>query len=359
MKYFLIIFFCFLSNTIISQQNNCERIVIITIDGVRWQEIFSGVDSTLLFDLNKSVQNDIAKKLYWSNNVQERRKLLMPFFWSYIAENGQLFGNRDYGNLMQVKNKARLSYAGYNEIFTGVIDNNIVSNKAVNNKNNTVLEFLNNIKKNTDSVAIFASWQLFPYIYNEERSNLKINSGYNFNNIDTASTGIKEQSSIEKNICNNPKHTRKDMLTFIAAKEYLVKEKPYVMHIALGEADEFAHHKMYKEYISNLNLVDRMIAELWQTLQDDEVYKNKTTLIITTDHGRGSKERNWDKHGMLVKGSNQTWMAVIGNCIKPNGELKEKRTVYNAQIAETIANLMGETFIQNKKYSTNLTNLLQ
>jgi hypothetical protein len=88
-----------------------------------------------------------------------------------------------------------------------------------------------------------------------------------------------------------------------------------------------------------------MIAELWHWVQTTPGYKDNTTFIITTDHGRGSKESKWSSHGELIKGSSQTWLAVIGPGIKPLGEIKVDQQLYQQQIAQTIAHLLGEEFV--------------
>ena len=60
---------------------------------------------------------------------EERRKLLMPFFWNTIAKQGQVYGNRRYSNNVNTANKYWFSYPGYNEIFTGYPDTAVNSNE--------------------------------------------------------------------------------------------------------------------------------------------------------------------------------------------------------------------------------------
>ncbi len=350
MKIILVLLICF-STKGIAQQKICNKIIVVTIDGVRWQEIFMGADSAILFSQKNN--NSISSSLYWGGTAAQNRKLLMPFTWSYIATHGQLYGNRQYGNKMEVKNAFRFSYAGYNEMFTGFADNGILGNKAINNKNENVLEFLNSFEKNRDSVVVFTSWNLFPYIFNKDRSKLMMNSGYHAND-----SSLNYYNAFEKTILKDDAPTRKDELTFIAAKEYMKAHKPNIVHIGFGEADEFAHDKQYSNYLSNINMVDKMIGELWNFVETDIDYKGKTIMIITTDHGRGSKKKNWDKHGILIPGSQQTWMAVLGCCITPSGEATTKNKIYNAQIAQTIADLYGTKFISNNTVAKSMTSLL-
>ena len=91
-----------------------------------------------------------------------------------------------------------------------------------------------------------------------------------------------------------------------------------------------------------------MIADLWHWVQTTPGYNDNTTFIITTDHGRGKKTGNWSDHGMFVTGSSQTWLAVMGPNIKPSGEIKEDQQIYQKQLAQTIAALLGEEFASNQ-----------
>ena len=91
-----------------------------------------------------------------------------------------------------------------------------------------------------------------------------------------------------------------------------------------------------------------MMADLWNTLQSMAQYKDKTTLIITCDHGRGDKIKStWRDHGTKVEDSHQLWLAVIGPDTNTLGEVKTPGQLYQKQIAATISNLFGFSFISN------------
>src|SRR6478735_7589499 len=140
-----------------AQSTQSENIFIITMDGVRWQEIFTGADNALINNTRFTKDTSLAKQLFWDNSVEERRKKLMPFFWSVIEQRGQLFGNRKYHNYVNVANNHRFSYPGYNEMLTGY-PKGISSNKPVENKNTNILEFLNKQPVYNNKVVAFTSW---------------------------------------------------------------------------------------------------------------------------------------------------------------------------------------------------------
>src|SRR5882757_10426170 len=120
-----------------------RHLFIITIDGFRWQEVFTGADPLLVANENYVKDTVLTRQLYWDSTPELRRRRLMPFFWNTIAERGQLYGNRHFDNNVNVKNFLKISYPGYNEIFTGHTDATS-PNLPINNKNVNVLEYLNN-----------------------------------------------------------------------------------------------------------------------------------------------------------------------------------------------------------------------
>ena len=86
-----------------------------------------------------------------------------------------------------------------------------------------------------------------------------------------------------------------------------------------------------------------MLAELWHLIQSTPEYKDNTSILITTDHGRGRKNQ-WSEHGTFIKGSSQTWLAMMGPNIAPRGEIKEDDQIYSKQLANTMAKMVGEKF---------------
>jgi hypothetical protein len=70
--------------------------------------------------------------------------------------------------------------------------------------------------------------------------------------------------------------------------------------------------------------------------------------LITTDHGRGKAPGKWRSHGTFVSGSSQAWLPLIGPNIKPLGEMKNEEQIYQKQIAQTIATMLGQHFQPGK-----------
>ena len=68
-----------------------SNLFIITIDGFRWQEIFTGADASLINDTIYSRDTATIKMLYWADSENERRQKLMPFFWNILAKKSFAF----------------------------------------------------------------------------------------------------------------------------------------------------------------------------------------------------------------------------------------------------------------------------
>ncbi len=350
MKFVFCCFLLLISAAAIAQPaSNAENIFIITTDGFRWQEVFTGADSELISNPRYVEDTSLLKQLYGDSTAELRRQKLMPFLWNIVAQQGQLYGNRLYENKVDVANFFKISYPGYNEMFTGYPDPVFIPNVPIYNRNANIFEYLNAKKEYAGKVAVFSSWNIFSAILNKRRTHLPINSGYE--NMPDDSSYNNEMINVSQDLIVHKKNTRYDLLTYLGAREYIEHNQPKVVLIGFGETDEYAHGKRYDMYLQQAANVDKMIAELWYYVQTNPFYRNKTTFIITTDHGRGEKPTTWYKHGILTKGSGEAWFAVIGPGISKEGEIKSDQQKYQKQIASTIASLLGEQFDSGKNNS--------
>jgi hypothetical protein len=328
--------------SIVNAQQKTENLIIVTLDGFRWQEVFGGIDSFLVTDKKFTRDSAGMVEKFWAPTKEERRKKLLPFLWNTIALKGQLYGNRWKGSQVNNANKYWFSYPGYNEIFTGYPDDSVNSNDKVWNKNVNVLEFINKQPGYKGKVAAFATWDVFPYILNEKRSGIYVNA-----DVDTLKFADRELKLINdmQFLTTRPIGVRPDIFTYFAAREYFKIYKPKVLYIAFDETDDYAHEGSYDQYIGSSHAQDAMIEDLWKLVQSLPDYKDKTTLLITCDHGRGdANKEEWQHHGEKIADAGQIWIAAIGPNTKPLGEIKNSELIFQRQLATTIAALLGFTF---------------
>jgi len=324
MKGFFILLCWLFFSTSFAQGNKSENIILVTLDGFRWQELFNGADSLLIFD-SKYTHDSSSVNLYWHPSPETRREQLMPFLWSVVGNKGQLYGNREYKNVVNCANPYWFSYPGYSEMLTGWVNKKMSSNRKVVNPNPNILEYINQQPAYEKKVAAFSTWEVIPYV------------------IRASTNGIYTNEDAQWSDCDSLKKTnpapRSDESTFTMAFDYLKSYKPKVMFLSLDGTDHHAHGGRYSEYLDYAHLADSMISELWNWVQSQENYHDKTTLLITTDHGRG-RNKSWKTHGRWAFGSNQMWFAVIGPDTPPSGEIKSPGRYYQKQLARTIGSFL-------------------
>lgn len=319
-----------------------ENIVLITLDGLRWQELFKGADSLFVDDTGmiKSIGSLLGD--FWDEDPVVRRKMLFPFIWSTIATQGQIYGNRKFGNRVDNQNKMWFSYPGYNEILSGFADDErINSNSKMNNPNVTLLEYLNQMPVYKDKVYAYGSWDVFPYIINEERSGVPVNAGFDKAEGDDLTDVEKTINRLQSEIRGPWGGVRLDPFTHHFAMEGMKKYKPRITYIAYGETDDWAHDNEYDQYLWSAKQTDAYIREIWEFIQSDPQYRDKTTMIITTDHGRGTNKSSWKSHGSDVYDAGEIWIAAIGPDTPGIGEMKTQGDWQSAMIARTVFKLLG------------------
>jgi len=342
MRYILLLLSILFFYTNSFTQNKTQNIVLITLDGMRWQEVFGGAVDSLI---NNKAYTENPKELFaefYNEDIDKRRRNLMPFFWNVIAKDGQLYGNRWRGSEVDVANSQWFSYPGYNEILTGAADPDIRSNKKIYNSNVTVLEWLAKQPGFENKVAAFGSWDVIPYIINDKRCGFPVNAG--FDTVSTGNISAREHflNDLMDEIPSPFSSVRLDAFTHHYALEYMKREKPRILYIAYGETDDFAHDGKYDYYLKSANKTDKWIESIWNYIQSDNFYRNKTTLFITTDHGRGiSPMSAWTDHGSDVPHASEIWCAVIGPDTKALGEVVNSEPIFAKQFAPTLAGILG------------------
>src|SRR5262249_10318206 len=80
-----------------------KNVVIVTIDGFRWQEVFTGADQAYFKKSSDGKPTD-AERRFWRDEAAARRETLMPFFWRTIAKEGVIFGDPSRQSLVHLTN---------------------------------------------------------------------------------------------------------------------------------------------------------------------------------------------------------------------------------------------------------------
>jgi hypothetical protein len=335
-----------------------EYVFLVTADGIRHQEVFTGVDPALMSDqakTNSGTQSPAElRKKFWAEAPGERREKLMPFFWKELVKEGVIYGNRELGSEVVCRNPHWFSYPGYAEILNGGPVAEIDSNDSKFSPRETVLEFLRRkYDLKPGQVAAFGSWEVFNWITMQKEGAIFCNAGYEA--IDRASgikptKRMKEWSALQFEMLTGWDTVRHDAVTLGLALEYLGAEKPRFMYLALGETDDWAHDRRYDRTVQYVAYFDEALRRLWTTLQSNRRYRGKSAMIVTTDHGRGRTPRDWTSHGKDVPGANEAWLAVFGPNVQKIGEMKGGAQYSLSNVAATMLVMLG---IDPKEYDKN------
>ena len=292
-----------------------NRVVVIAIDGLRWQELYG----------------------------RAGRDSLMPFILEMGRRNGAMLGNRNRKCRMEVANGVWKSYAGYSEMLCGTTDDShIFDNRKQNNPNRSVLEMAAACSEYNGKVRAVASWDVIPYILRQKKSHLPVD--------------YRSAQRVSKQV-------RCDSITAQHAINTLEKHHPKLLFVEFCETDYYAHNGQWHHYLQAAQRNDEFIRRLWQYCQSDSYYHDKTTFIITCDHGRGESlgahfnrgevdsNASWAHHDHSVKGSNQTWLVAFGKGIQHLGEVEGGQVIYTRQVAPTIAKILHIPFTTGKRES--------
>jgi hypothetical protein len=322
-----------------------ENVILVLVDGLRWQEVFTGADSTLMNEKNGGVEKaDALKQAYWRDTPEARREALLPFLWCTVSKHGQLYGNQDKGSIVKVTNTFHFSYPGYSEMIVGYADTAINSNQKRPNPNVSVFEWLNKKKNFKGKVAAFGAWDVVPWIINRERCGFYVNGGVEpvaFGKISAAQSLLNRlKVDLFRPWAGEPY----DAITFYAALEFIKANQPRAFWLTFGETDEFAHEGRYDRYLDAARRTDALLDTLWNTLQTMQQYRGKTTLIVAVDHGRGLAPQEWKSHGAKINGADNIWIAIIGPDTPALGERANAGVHTQSQIAATVAAALGEDY---------------
>jgi hypothetical protein len=320
--------------------------VVIVSDGLRWQEVFTGADPLLLNEANGGIwdKEEHLRKEFWREDAGERRRALLPFLWNTVAVRGQIFGNQTLGSVARVTNGLAFSYPGYNEMLTGHPDPKINSNEFGPNPNISVLEWLNTLPDLHGKVSVFATWAIFKDIFNVARSHLPLQGGWDPPYHGSLSPQQALLNRLYETTTRLDEEDVYDAFLQVPLLESFTTQQPRVLFVGYGETDDWAHAGRYDLVLHSAHHFDHFVSELWERLQSLPAYRDRTTFIITTDHGRGSGPTEWKEHGVEQKGSENIWIAVLGPDTAPLGERRQTAEVHQAQIAATVAALLGKDY---------------
>ena len=128
-----------------------------------------------------------------------------------------------------------------------------------------------------------------------------------------------------------------DNKTFDNIKNVITFHHPRLIIVNLPETDVKGHSGIWNNYVSAIQRVDNLISELWSLIQSDSIYRDKTTLFVTNDHGRHTNDSK--NHGDNCEGCRHIMLLAIGPDT-PKGVV-DSTTRKQIDIAPTVGRLLN------------------
>jgi hypothetical protein len=133
-----------------------------------------------------------------------------------------------------------------------------------------------------------------------------------------------------------------DELSVYITKQLMRRLAPSLLWVTLHDID-IAHSGTFSLYLDGIKRSDRLCAELWQTIQKDPEYANRTTMFILPDFGRDSDidsgGNGFQHHRTGDAASRTTWMMVLGPDVKQNVVID--RPIESTDLIPTLGTYFG------------------
>jgi hypothetical protein len=135
-------------------------------------------------------------------------------------------------------------------------------------------------------------------------------------------------------------NTSGDIATWDSLHSFAVRNHPSLSYTVFGQVDDVAHTGDWSNYLASIRRVDSLIFEVWRFLRSDSVYRDSTTLIVTSDHGRhDARHGGWWEHGCACHGCRHILFLALGPGIKADTVVSHRR--FQADIAPTVGRLLN------------------
>ena len=316
-----------------------RNLVLITLDGVRTEEIFGGFDEIIASHSATQPYSEIeeVRGRFIGTTREARREALMPVLWGKLVPQGVVFGNRELGSPMRVQNPHCFSAPGYTEMLTGAPRAEVSTNDVRRYAYRTALEIVaRKLQLPMGAVAQIGSWDGFSSAAASRDGIILTTGAFDALPARFSTPEADTLAGLRKDVLGLWEEGSEDVISFRIAEAYIEANSPRLTWIGLGNSDDWAHADRYDRLLVYLNRVDRLIGELWDGLQANPRYKDQTTFIITTDHGRGLKGKNWSEHDCSIPGSEWIWAVVVGPDTPATGEARNTPELYQGQVAATL-----------------------
>lgn len=275
-------------------------VVIVALDGVRWQEIFEGTEPA------RSPANLVPASE------------IVPNLYRLGVERGAFIGAPGRG-VIAASGPNYVSLPGYTEILSGR-PSRCHENDCPRTSTPTLLD---EARAAGAKVAVFSSWERIELAATAKADGIYVSCGRRGDPAVDPFPGFGDY--------------RPDRFTAAAALAYYEAEQPDVFFLGLGDSDEYAHRGDYPRYVEALRRADEVIGRLVAALDRSGERGRRTHVVVTADHGRA---RSFADHGRVPEAA-RVWMVAAGPAFSARGPVATFRQHYLADIAPTLRVVLG------------------
>ena len=307
-----------------------SAVVLVVLDGVRWQEVFGGADRA------------VARQHGVNPGTWPNARALMPNLQRMIEVEGMALGAPGHGPEITTGGTQRISLPSYREIFTGRSDPLCQSNECAQPLGRTVAYDVYDVGGPGD-VAVIASWSNIARAASADSSRFVLTTGRKVVGLgdvlrsDPVTASLLDAGSRASAFPGEGEY-RPDSITERIALRYLATARPRFLFVGLGDCDEYGHRNDYRGYLTALHGADAFLGELEVTLEAMGARGRHTTVLVTADHGRA---RDFRDHGVGHPESGRVWLVAGGADVRGRGLVAASRRHTLSDIAPTVRALLG------------------
>jgi hypothetical protein len=306
-----------------------SAVVLVVLDGVRWQEIFNGIDPSM------------ARQRRMTSAEPANPRDLMPNLHRLIESEGLAIGAPGHGGEISATGPQFISLPGYIEIFAGKPDFGCYRNDCAPAPARTVADQVEDAS-GVDDVALVASWPNIARAASTApgfalTAGRKLVARQDTLRADAATARLLDQGAHASAFPGEGEY-RPDSFTRPIALRVLASARPRFLFVGLGDADEYAHRNDYRGYLGALRSSDEFLGALTETLHSMGSRGRHTTVLVTTDHGRAY---NFMDHGPASPESGRVWLVAAGADVRGRGLVAAGRRHTLSDVAPTVRALLG------------------
>lgn len=133
----------------------------------------------------------------------------------------------------------------------------------------------------------------------------------------------------------------RDLDVWQSAREKYKKYHPEFSVLYLSDVDHYGHSGNWNDYLKAITVADSIVGMLWDFVQADSVFRDKTDIIITNDHGRHSDgiKNGFVSHGDNCSGCRHIMLLAAGPDFKKGIHLTKRRNI--PDIVPTVGELLN------------------